>query len=233
MAILDSDLFIVSRNFKNYKAKARQLLEYSPPLDDPIAMVFFQETAPMYWTQLTDGNLNNATLRVVNTSGGTAVDGQSFNNVFKSHDTKIKNHTHGTGGGNHSHTASGGSHKHGVNAGSHTHSLSGGGASHNHTSSGKGGAGNNLPARNQNQYRNNPSWRDTNLGSVNLKTSVNAAKAGVSVKASTNDSVSFSSGASGTLTVSGLTAKSPETSGSSINFEIKYSKSIICRKDPL
>lgn len=232
MTIRVTDLFIADRNSKNYKLKAQQIRDYLPPLNDPVAMVFFQETAPMYWTQVTDGALNDATLRVVNTAGGGTGGSATFDNVFKEHTTKVKKHSHGTGGGSHTHSASGGSHKHGVNAGSHTHSLSGGGISHNHVARGFGGVGRNTPARHSDKWGVNESRTD-NFSSVSLAVSVNGGKAGVSSKASTNDSVSFANASVGSLSVTNTTANSGESVGTKIDFRIKYSKSIICKKNPL
>lgn len=221
----DTDLFIIERSEKNYSMEAQDMIDYVEKVPVGTKVLFNSASAPLGWSQVTTGALNNSHIRVVSNNGGVVqtADRSDFTDVFKVISIKAAKHNHGTNEGVHGHGSSLANHSHGLSDPGHTHSTSrAGGHIHTYNQGGRGGGL--LSARHPGP--GNSTYRDPTHSEPADEGAGSAPKAAVS-NLSINSGTA--SGTSGNNTSTGVTIANAG-SATNWNFTIKYNDFIICSK---
>jgi len=228
------DNFIINRSGNNYQDPFSDVREYFGSFLPGSVCLFFQPTAPYDWVQKTDAKYNQATIRVVTGNGAGSGGSKNFSDVFKTWDAPVPTHGHGLGGGTHTHSASF-SHGHGVTDPKHTHITRNAMGMHSHDlrgPAGTGSAGN--PSAGVGSGNNWSVWDGYNTNPRSC-TSDSAGGGGASSVTASGTGISVSN-AKATITISAAklnissTSGTTGTVGTTMDFNIKYDKSIVCVK---
>lgn len=232
MTLPNTDLFIISRNVVNYQVDYNNLKQYIPGVPAGSRCLFYMSSAPYGWTTDNATRFTEASVRVVSGAGGSSGGSKNFSYVHKNWTTSVPTHNHGVSAGNHTHGGSI-SHGHGVRDPLHGHQAGGFGAKHKHPNNGPSGIGGSQTGRGSGIKLSKWSWRENEQIDSAISDgggaggSPNAGKTGVSVD-SKSATVSISKASSSALKTTNTTGNV----GTSLNFTVKYHKSIVCQKDP-
>ncbi len=232
MTLPNTDLFIINRNTTNYQVDYNNLKQYIPGMPKGARCLFYMDSAPYGWTLDTDSKFTEATVRVMSGGGGANSGTKDFSYVFKNWTTSVPTHNHGISGGTHKHGGSV-SHGHTVRDPFHAHGGGGFGPKHQHPPTGPNGVAGSQYGGGRHVRLHKWSWRqDEQQGSGSSDggggggTPV-AGKTGTSV-ADSSPNITFANS-----TTSGLkTTDTTGNVGTSLDFTVKYHKSIVCQKDP-
>lgn len=227
--IRDTDRFLIERGtpYKNYYATAKEFSDYIPSFKPGTVCLFYENTAPEGWTQVTDTTVDESIIRLIETggSGGSLNNTMDFKDGFANRTPPIPRHKHNSTGNSHTHSVSSQSHGHGVNNPTHNHTLAT--AAHTHS---------NVATYRTDQNGGNlkPRGGETTPSIATVTTSGasggGGGASGSNMTCSVNNSSNTAYGSTGNANA-GVTGINSASIGSTMDFRVKYSECILCTKD--
>lgn len=233
--IRDTDLFLIEReisagNVKNYYATAKEFSDYIPAFKPGTTCLFYENTAPEGWTQVTNTNVNESIIRLVETgnTGGQINNTMEFKDGFANRVPPVPRHKHNATNTSHNHSVPNVNHGHDVNNPTHNHNISGSAHTHGDYATWRTDTeGGNLKPRGG--ETGNPSLGNFSTNSAGTGGG-GGGSGGSNMTLSINNSGDINHGNSGNSTA-GVTKINAKGIGSTMNFNVSYSECILCTKD--
>ncbi len=231
--IRDTDRFLIERGtpYINFYVTAKEFSDYIPAFKPGTVCLFYENTAPEGWTQVTNTTVNESIIRLVETSstGGQINNTMDFKDGFANRVPPVPRHKHNATNTSHNHSVGTANHDHPVNNPNHNHNITGSAHGHDDFSTWRTDTnGGNL------KPRGGEAPPSGSLGSISTNSAGSGGSGGGSgdsnMTLSINNSGSIDHGNSGNSTA-GVTSINAKAIGSSMNFNVSYSECILCTKD--